>query len=126
MAGPDSEQGCQRRKNHWNREEESAKPGCYGIPHGGHHTVKQQDLLGKPVSAPTQATALLCVGNQGHGPLLGSAGLPPAHPRRSLGGSRRREVRAKAQRMGTGESELQSSGKRIQTGSHHSSELSSD
>ena len=99
-------QGYQRRKNHRDREEKSAKPGGDGITNGGHHLVKQQDLPGKPLSTLAQATALLCGGDQGHGPLSGGAGLPPAHPRRSLGGSRRRAVRAEAQRTGTGDSKL--------------------
>ena len=88
--------------------------------------VKQQDLPGKPLSTLAQATALLCGSDQGHGPLSGGAGLPPTHPRRGLGGSRRRAVRAEAQRTGTGDSELQSSGERIQAGSHHSSKLTRD
>jgi hypothetical protein len=86
--------------------------------------LKQQELPGRPVSAPAQAAAFPCGGDQGHGPLPGGAGLPHAHPRRSLGGLRRGEIRAKAHRNGAGKFELQSKGERIQTDSDHRSQLS--
>jgi transposase len=53
--------------------------------------LRSQTYLGGPLSTPAKATALACIGHQGDGSLPGGAGVPHAHPRRSLGGSRRGE-----------------------------------
>src|SRR6516162_7179654 len=101
------------------RKAESAEPGGHGLTDGGHYTVEKPDLPGGPLSTPPKATALACLGSQGDGSLLSGAGLPHTHPRPSLGGSRRGEIRATAHGIGNGESELPSLGERVQAGSDY-------
>src|SRR5262249_49102312 len=60
---------------------------------------------------------------QSYGSLSRNIDPPPAHQRRSLGGSRRDAVRATAHGTGAGKPELQSAGQRFQTDSDHRSQL---
>ena len=67
---------------------EREKPCCRGIAHGSHHPVEERQLPGRPVSQSAPTVVVLRGGGQIHGPLSCGINLPPAHPRRSLGGSR--------------------------------------
>src|SRR5580704_3842872 len=46
VAGVDSRQGRQRRKDHWTREEESEKPCGGNLAHRSHHSTEERHLSG--------------------------------------------------------------------------------